>query len=407
MSIGAVFAPARRPLEPEPVRTGGGNGICARQQSPFDPSSRADIWIAAMHQDEIVARLLDFIAADKPDDAAFEALALDLFAYQFNANLPFRKFALARGKTPRTVKRWMDIPATPINAFKTLDLTCRPPEDAAAVFMTSGTTLGGVRGKSYHPTLAVYDASMRRNFQARFMRGAKTMAMGVLFPSPEMMPNSSLAHYLGLARSTFGQDGGSQLVNEAGIDFQRLFADLDAAEATGAPYALLGASFSLVHALDEMQRIGKRVRLPDGSRILDTGGFKGQSRELDLDEFYDALAETFGVPRGHCINMYGMTELSTQFYDDGNAVCPSIKSGPHWIRTRVVDPLTGAGVPKGEAGVLAHTDLAHFNIVTTILTEDVGIETDAGFLLLGRAEAAAAQGCSMAVDEFLKAASAG
>ena len=85
-------------------------------------------------------------------------------------------------------------------------------------------------------------------------------------------------------------------------------------------------------------------------------------------------------------------------------VCPSVKSGPHWIRTRVVNPLTGVAVAKGKAGVLAHTDLAHFNIVTTILTEDAGIETDYGFLLLGRATGAEAQGCSMAVDEFLKAA---
>lgn len=360
-----------------------------------------------MRQDEIVSRLLDFIAAEGANDAAFDAVALDVFAYQFAENAPFRKFAMARGKTPRTVKHWTDVPATPINAFKTLDLTCSPPADAAAVFMTSGTTLGGVRGKSYHPVLDVYDASMRRNFSDRFMGGQDSMAMGVLFPSREMMPNSSLAHYLALARETFGRDGGSQLVGENGIDFGRLYADLEGAEASGAPYALLGASFSLVHALDEMARVGKTVHLPEGSRILDTGGFKGQSRELDLDEFYDALEATFGVPRSQCINMYGMTELSTQFYDDGNAECPSVKSGPHWIRTRVVDPLTGAAMPKGQQGVLAHTDLAHFNIVSTILTEDMGVETDDGFLLLGRAEDAAAQGCSMAVDAFLKAASAG
>jgi len=359
-----------------------------------------------MDQDDIVGRLLEFIAADAPNDQAFDALALALFAYQFQENAPYRKFALARGKTPRTVRQWEDIPATPINAFKTLDLTCRPPEDAEAVFMTSGTTMGGVRGKSYHPTLQVYDASMRRNFADRFMAGFDRMTMGVLFPSPEMMPNSSLAHYLGLARRHFGVDGGSQLVDGNGIDYPRLFQDLETAETTGAPYALLGASFSLVHALDEMARIGRRFQLPAGSRILDTGGFKGQSRELDLDEFYDALAESFGVPRASCINMYGMTELSTQFYDDGNAVCPSVKSGPHWIRTRAVDPLTGARAPKGEPGVLAHTDLAHFDIVTTILTEDVGIEVDGGFLLLGRAKEAEAQGCSMAVDAFLKAAGA-
>jgi len=360
-----------------------------------------------MAQDPIVTDLLDFIAADRPGDGAFNALALKLFAWQFQHNQPFARFARTRGKTPRTVKHWADIPAVPINAFKTLDLTCCPPEDAAAVFMTSGTTQGGLRGKSYHADLAVYDASMRRNFAERFMRGAQKMAMGVLFPTTEMMPNSSLAHYLDLAVRSFGTPGSGHLIGPDGIDLPRLIADLERAEASGEPYGLLGASFSLVHALDALQAQGRSFRLPLGSRILDTGGFKGQSRELALDEFYDSLAATFGVSRSDCVNMYGMTELSTQFYDDGNAVCPSVKSGPHWTRTRVVNPLTGGAVPKGETGVLAHTDLAHYNIVTTILTEDAGVEVDGGFLLLGRVAGAEAQGCSMAVDEFLSAAAAG
>ena len=102
--------------------------------------------------------------------------------------------------------------------------------------------------------------------------------------------------------------------------------------------------------------------------------------------------------------MYGMSELSTQFYDWGNESCPSVKTGPHWIRSRVIDPLTRRDVPRGEVGVLVHCDLAHFNIVSTILTEDSGTEVEDGFVLLGRAEGAEAKGCSMAVEEFLKAA---
>jgi hypothetical protein len=101
-----------------------------------------------------------------------------------------------------------------------------------------------------------------------------------------------------------------------------------------------------------------------------------------------------------------MTELSSQFYDDGNDVVPSVKSGPHWIRSRVIDPVTGREMPKGERGILVHCDLANFNSVTTILTEDVGVEVDGGFLLLGRAEGAQAKGCSLAVEEFLQAARA-
>ena len=75
-----------------------------------------------MEKIDIIKNVLDFIAVDSVDDAAFNDLALKLFAYQFRNNDPFMKFARRRGKTPRTVKSWMDIPAVPINAFKTLDL---------------------------------------------------------------------------------------------------------------------------------------------------------------------------------------------------------------------------------------------------------------------------------------------
>ncbi|MEM7255381.1 MAG: long-chain fatty acid--CoA ligase, partial [Pseudomonadota bacterium] len=309
-----------------------------------------------------------------------------------------------RRRTPRSVRTWTEIPAVPINAFKDLTLSCAPPDDAARVFMTSGTTLGGVRGKSYHPTLRVYDASMRHNFAARFMRDRARMRMGVLFPDCDAMPNSSLAHYLALAVAHFGGAHSRNLYPNGALDLDLAIEELAAAEVSGEPYALLGASFSFVHLLDEMARQDRTVRLPAGSRLLDTGGFKGQSREIELDAFYDQLAERFGVARDDCVNMYGMTELSTQFYDAGNPVTPSVKSGPHWIRTRAVDPLSGDDVPFGETGVLVHCDLAHFNIVSTILTEDAGAMTADGFLLHGRASGAEAKGCSLAVEEFLKAA---
>ena len=245
---------------------------------------------------------------------------------------------------------------------------------------------------------------MTRNFAERFMRGAGPLPMAMLFPDEIAMPNSSLAHYLSLAANTFGAGGSGWYVDRSGIDIARLRGALEAAERRGEPFALLGATYSFVHLLDMFQREGVSFALAAGSRILDTGGYKGQSRELPPEEFYAALSQMFGVPRQLCINMYGMTELSTQFYDDGNAVLPSRKSGPHWIRSRTIDPLTGADVVPGERGVLVHCDLANFNSATTIVTEDVGIAVEGSFQLLGRVEGAQAKGCSLMVDEFLRTA---
>ncbi|MGP3562375.1 MULTISPECIES: LuxE/PaaK family acyltransferase [Geobacillus] len=356
-----------------------------------------------MTQQEIVECLLSFINKETSSEDEFNEYALQLFAYQYENNLPYRTYCRQKGKTARTVKTWRDIPAVPINAFKELTLSCTPPEQAERVFMTSGTTKG-VRGKHYHPTLKVYDQSMIVNFQKRFMKGRDKIKMGILFPAEEDMPNSSLAHYLALAINVFGTEDSQYFVNRGGLDMDRLLAGLEQAEQSGEPYALLGASFSFVHLFEELAKRGKTFRLPDGSRILDTGGFKNQSREMGLDEFYDALSAYLGVPRRACINMYGMTELSTQFYDNGNETVPSVKSGPHWIRTRVIHPLTGEEMPKGERGVLVHCDLGNFNSVTTILTEDMGVETDDGFRLFGRVQGAEAKGCSIAVEEFIRAA---
>jgi hypothetical protein len=352
----------------------------------------------------LVETLLAFLAQDGCSDAEFDALALRLFAWQHANNEAYRRFCQRRGATSRTVKSWREIPAVPISAFKEVTLTCLPAEQAQRVFMTSGTTRGDVKGRHYHPTLAVYDASMSRNFGRRFMQGVERLPMAILFPTEEALPNSSLAHYLALAVRHFGTADSATFVTPQGMDSAGLRTWLRARVAGGAPCAVLGASYSFVHLVDELARDGESFRLPPGSRLLDTGGYKGHSRELPLEAFYEGLAMHFGVPRELCINMYGMTELSTQLYDDGNAQVPSVKSGPHWIRSRLVDPSSGREVATGERGVLVHCDLGNFNSVTSILTEDVGVKAGAGFLLLGRAEGAQAKGCSLAVEEFLQAA---
>ncbi|ORM70295.1 AMP-binding protein [Pantoea rwandensis] len=356
-----------------------------------------------MTEAAIIDALLTFLPQQNTTEDDFNRLALAIFAYQFEHNPSYRRFALQRGRTPFTVKHWRAIPAIPISAFKDLTLSCHDIEDVEAVFMTSGTT-GTVKGRSYHPTLDVWKCSMTHNFRQRFMAGRERIRMGILFPDNTTLPNSSLAHYLTLAKHTFGTADSAVMLNDNELDWDRLFAALEQAEANGEPYALLGASYSFVHLLDELQRQGRRFALPEGSRILDTGGFKGQSREIEADDFYNALTHALGVPREQCINMYGMTELSSQFYDNGNVECPSVKSGPHWIRTRVVNPLTGEEVPEGEIGVLVHHDLAHFNSASALLTEDAGVAVEGGFQLLGRVTGSDAKGCSLAMAEFLAAA---
>lgn len=347
--------------------------------------------------------VLAFMARPHVDDADFDALALRLFAHQVEHNAPYRRFCQERGRMPRMVRSWRDIPPVPIQAFKDLTLSCVPTDQCERVFMTSGTTRGDVRGRHFHPALAVYDDSMQRGFRQFFMSSDSQLPMLVLFPTEAMMPHSSLAHYLALALRLFGAEGSTYGINDSGLQLETVIDWLQHAQSAGRPVAVLGASYSWVHLIDALEARDLRFALPPGSRLLDTGGFKGQSRDIPMQVFYDLLSRQFGVPAQSCINMYGMTELSTQWYDAGNDELPSIKRGPHWIRWRLVDPVTGRDVPPGQEGIVVHCDLANYNAVTTILTEDVGVAAGDGFRLLGRAQGSQAKGCSMAVDQFLQA----
>jgi len=337
---------------------------------------------AAMATTDLIQDLLELIARPDADDAAFNAMALRLFTHQVRHNPAYARFCLSRGRTPATVRNWRDIPAVPVNGFKQLTLSCTPVESCQRVFTTSGTTGGEEnKGRHYHPDLRVYDASMRRHFAD--CAGPTPIRMAILFPDEAALPNSSLAHYLELCRHDFGLSGSRHYWSLDGMDLAGLLPFLRDARQDGQPVALLGASYSFVHLMDALVELGEDFRLPAGSWLLDTGGFKGRSREIPMESFYAQLSQVFGVARERCLNMYGMTELSTQFYDRGNATVPSIKRGPHWMRTRAIDPLTGASVPDGERGILVHTDLANYNSVLSILTEDVGIVGADGFRAAG------------------------
>ncbi|HSB77345.1 MAG TPA: hypothetical protein VLM91_01055 [Candidatus Methylomirabilis sp.] len=366
--------------------------------------------------EDLRAGILQMIrrGADQPlDDPAFNELALRLFAYQFEVNAAYRKFCQRRRKTPENLRNWLEAPPVPIAAFKELSLASRPVEEAVACFMTSGTTNPEKRGKHYHFTLEVYDASATTFFKANVLPDVDRMRILILGSPPDLLPNSSLSHYLGLMLRYFGSSGSRFYIGTDGLKADDLTSDLRAAERSGEPVCLLGASFAFVHFLDRCRADGLRYRLPPGSRIMDTGGFKGQSREVPQAELYAAFAETFSVPLDSCVNMYGMTELSMQCYDSPvrrRALgLPEERwmQAPPWARTIVLDADSLAPVSPGVRGIICHYDLANCSSVMGILTEDVGIATAAGFHLLGRVRGAESRGCSVSVDEMLAAAGKG
>ena len=135
---------------------------------------------------------------------------------------------------------------------------------------------------------------------------------------------------------------------------------------------------------------------------MDTGGSKGLKRDISRSEQLAAYERVLGIPSNWVVNEYGMTEMTSQFYDatllGGD---PEVKIGPHWVRTRVMDPATGRDAAPGQPGILVHLDLANCDSVAAIETEDLGVMRGEGFVLLGRSRGAEPRGCSIAADALL------
>jgi hypothetical protein len=163
---------------------------------------------------------------------------------------------------------------------------------------------------------------------------------------------------------------------------------------------LLATSFALVHLLDALS--GASFRLPRGSAVMHTGGFKGRSREVDRDGLRRELADAFALDEKAIVGEYGMTELSSQFYEGTpHGGEPNVYVEPPWARVVPVDPETLEPVGAGEVGLARICDLMNVDSAVVVLAADQVRRRGAGFELLGRAKGAPPRGCSIALDELL------
>lgn len=351
------------------------------------------------------------------DDVTFGALALRAFAAQYEALPTYKAYCQRRGALPQRLRHWSEIPAVPVQAFRDVRLLC-DEDDAppAAVFRTSGTTSSGTRpGEHYMSArgLARYEASLLPTFRAFVLPELGVSARSqlvplVLGPPPADAPHSSLWHMVDVAGRALFETGPRFFMPKGRLDTGAF----EAALAGGAPVCLVATDLALGAWLESAEARGFRVALPEGSRVLHTGGPKGRSRTLRTEALYDRIQRTLGVSEARCVSEYGMTELASQFYDDvlrtpsKTATLPRLKRGAPWIRSVVIDAQTLEAVPHGTPGLLRFFDLANLSSVLAIQSEDRAIaatDEELGgapqgarpFRLLGRAEGSEARGCSL------------
>ncbi len=352
---------------------------------------------AEAEADALHARVRATIRLEHCDDDAFDALARDLARFQHARHPGYARLCAARGVDPAR-DRPRALPAVPTDAFRMTRVATFAEGREAAVFRTSGTTVG-TRGAHPMRTLDTYrDAAMtfaRATLFAPFVELPTVLAIA---PSAADAPDSSLSRMLGW------------FVDEAAPNSRNVRPDrpeeVEAAlRGARGPVVVAATAFAWIHFVDYLGARALQLALPPGSRAMQTGGFKGRSREVSASDLRRAIAHALALPERQIVGEYGMTELTSQLWAVDEEDARWMYRAPHWVRVVACDPLTLAPLPDGTRGIARFEDLGNVESAWAVQTADEVI-VHAGphgrrVELLGRAPGATPRGCSLAIEELL------
>ena len=312
--------------------------------------------------------------------AAFEALTLKTFYFQYENNKVYRSFCDLINCHPSEVAAVKDIPYLPISFFKSKKICSFGEENMD--FFSSSNTSGGSPSKHYYRQLEDYQMSFRKGFE-HFFGDIEDFRVLALLPSYMERSGSSLIYMADdMIRNSAQPESGFYL-----NQWESLKKTIDQGEEKGQKTLLLGVSFAL---LDLVEQYSFNLQ---HTWIMETGGMKGRRKELTREALHDQLKKGFGVSKIY--SEYGMTELLSQAYSKGEGVFEC----PPWMRVSArenQDPFHL--LPWGQIGGLNIIDLANRDSCAFIATEDLGrVHSNSRFEVLGRLDASEIRGCNLMV----------
>ena len=313
-------------------------------------------------------------------EASFNAAALAVFKHQFEHNSVYRSFCDLLYKHPSEVKTVQQIPFLPIQFFKSHTIVSNS-KYAEATFTSSGTT-GSIVSKHFVSDLEIYKQSFRRGFKS-FYGNIENYTVLALLPSYLEREGSSLVYMTNdMIAQSKQPESGFYL-----HDLEVLKDTLLKLEAKGQKTLLIGVSYAL---LDLIEAYSFKLK---HTTVMETGGMKGQRKELVKSELHGILKEGFGVDEIH--SEYGMTELLSQAYSKGGGVFNT----PPWMKILIRDPEDALSIqPIGKSGGVNIVDLANINSCAFIATQDLGkIHSNGTFEILGRFDESDIRGCNLMV----------
>lgn len=320
------------------------------------------------------------------NNAAWDELALKIFAFQYEQNSIYRRFCDTLQISIANVHSADQIPFLPIQFFKSQQVVTGN-FDAALVFESSGTT-GSVNSKHFVKDAAVYKQSFMKGFH-RFYGDPKDLCIIGLLPSYLERGNSSLVYMVNeLIKQSPHTASGFYLNNH-----HDLHTTLANNETIGQRTLLIGVTYAL---LDFAERYPMQL---NHTVVMETGGMKGRREEMTREEVHAVLKEQLGITNVH--SEYGMTELLSQGYSPGNGIFYPSDTMKIILRAED-DPfeITTTVSPEKKfcTGVINVIDLANIYSCSFIATDDMGkLYRDGSFEVLGRLDNSDIRGCGLMI----------
>ena len=311
-------------------------------------------------------------------EAEFEALALDIFSFQFENNKTYRSFCDLLYKYPSDVKSYKDIPFLPIQFFKNRDILSN--QDSVQKTFTSSGTTGTIPSKHLVTDISIYEKSYLKGFE-HFYGNIEDYAVLALLPSYLEREGSSLIYMVNdLISKSKHPESGFYLNNLA--DLANTLKKLESLEQKT---LLIGVSFAL---LDLAEAYNFNL---EHTTVMETGGMKGRRKEIIRQELHQILKSGFGVQHIH--SEYGMTELLSQAYSTGYGIFKC----PPWMKVLTRDTEDALTIQNSnKTGGINVIDLANINSCSFIATQDLGkVYSNGEFEIIGRFDNSDIRGCNL------------
>jgi len=264
--------------------------------------------------------------------------------------------------------------------FKTSEVVAGDPK-SEITFSSSGTT-GSETSKHLVKDILLYQESYLSAFEY-FYGQISDYCILALLPSYLEREGSSLIYMVDdLIKKSSHPDSGFHLDDLDGLQIK-----LHRLDAQSTKIILIGVSFALLDLTEKF-----RFELKN-TIVMETGGMKGRRKEIVREELHRLLQEGFGVQDIH--SEYGMTELLSQAYSNGNGVFKT----PPWMKVLIrdtEDPLSF--IMDKKTGGVNIIDLANINSCSFIATQDLGkVYKNGSFEILGRFDHSDIRGCNLMV----------